>query len=88
MKLQKLYSDNFNKKMENYVFDNKYEYKVMRSICDKDFYGKDDDNKIIQYHINHISSDYLEDDGFETIISNGFIKDDSVICELLMRRLK
>ena len=87
MKSIKFYSKEFNNKLKNYNIDDKYEYRAMKSIGDKDFYGQEEDI-IIQKHIDHISEDYLIDDGYETVVSHGYIKKKDVVCELLMRKLK
>ena len=65
-----------------------YEYMVTVSATNKDFYGNGNDDEIIKNHLEHISSDYLEDDGYETVLSNGYIKGFGVYGEFLFRRKK
>lgn len=82
-----LCSNEFKNKMENIIEEDGYEYKIIVSSTNKDFY-KGSDEKIISSHINHIAEDYAIDEGLELVVSNGYINNNGVYAELLMRKKK
>ena len=50
-------------------------------------YAIEDDEKLIQAHIDHISKDYLIEDRLETVVSHGYISNSGgLIAEILFRR--
>ena len=90
-KLEKMsFSNEFIEKLDNVIEEDGYEYRVMVSRgIDRSFYDNHSDDEIIKCHLEHISIDYYEDDGLETIISNGYItKVGEVVGEFLFRRKK
>ena len=83
------FTENFIKMIENISEEDGYEYQVIRSAASKEIYDIDDEEKIIQTHIEHISDDYFIEDILEAIVSNGYIsKSNGVIAEILFRKRK
>lgn len=78
----------FKNEVEAIKKDESYEYRVIVSSTSKNVYGNNLDDQIINFHLEHISSDYKEDGNYDTVISNGYINEDMVIGEFLFRRLK
>lgn len=80
-------SENFIKIIENISEEDGYEYRVIRSAGYKEMYSIEDEEKLIQAHIDHISEDYFIEDRFETVISHGYISNSGdLIAEILFRR--
>lgn len=82
-----LCSKEFKNKVENIIEEDGYEYKIIVSSTNADFY-KGSNEKIISSHISHIAEDYAIDEGLELVVSNGYIKNFGVYAELLMRKEK
>lgn len=83
------FTENFIKMIENISEEDGYEYQVIRSAALKEIYDIDDEEKIIQTHIEHISEDYFIEDRLEAIVSNGYISNSNgVIAEILFRKRK
>ena len=83
------FTENFIKMIENISEEDGYEYQVMRSAASKDMYYIDDEEKLIQTHIKHISEDYFIEDRLEAVVSNGYISNSNVvIAEILVRKRK
>lgn len=83
------FTENFIKMIENMSEEDGYEYQVIRSAALKEIYDIDDEEKIIQTHIEHISEDYFIEDRLEAIVSNGYISNSNgVIAEILFRKRK
>lgn len=83
------FTENFIKMIENISEEDGYEYQVMRSAASKDMYYIDDEEKLIQTHIKHISEDYFIEDRLEAVVSNGYISNSNVvIAEILFRKRK
>ncbi len=83
------FTENFIKMIENISEEDGYEYQVIRSAALKEIYDIDDEEKIIQTHIEHILEDYFIEDRLEAIVSNGYIsKSNGVIAEILFRKRK
>lgn len=83
------FTENFIKMIENISEEDGYEYQVMRSFASKEMYDIDDEEKIIQAHIEHISEDYFIENRLEAIVSNGYISNSNVvIAEILFRKRK
>lgn len=81
------YSEEFIHLVENIETEDEYKYQVIRSIAYKEMYAIEDDEKLIQVHIDHISKDYLIEDRLETVVSHGYISNSgSLIAEILFRR--
>ena len=81
------FTENFIKMIENISEEDGYEYQVTRSAAYKEMYAIEDDEKLIQAHIDHISKDYLIEDRLETVISHGYISNSGgLITEILFRR--
>ena len=83
------FTENFINMIENISEEDGYEYQVMRSAASKDMYYIDDEEKLIQTHIKHISEDYFIEDRLEAVVSNGYISNSNVvIAEILFRKRK
>ena len=83
------FTENFIKMVENISEEDGYEYQVILSIASKEKYYIDDEEKIIQTHIEHISEDYFIEDRLEAIVSNGYISNSNgVVAEILFRKRK
>ena len=82
-----MFTEDFKNKLENVIEEEGYDYKKMISCTGVNLY-KGTNEEIIKAHINHISEDYKIDDGLELVLSNGYIKDEAVYAELLMRKKK
>ena len=81
------FTENFIKMIENINEEDGYEYQVTRSAAYKEMYAIEDDEKLIQAHIDHISEDYLIENRLETVVSHGYISTSGeVIAEILFRR--
>ena len=81
------FTENFIKMIENINEEDGYEYQVTRSAAYKEMYAIEDDEKLIQAHIDHISKDYLIEDRLETVVSHGYISNSGgLIAEILFRR--
>lgn len=84
---QMSYSEDFIHLVENISTEDGCHYQVIRSVAPKSLYQNNDDEKIIQAHINHISEDYLIENRLEAVIANGYIsKNGGVIAEILFRK--
>ena len=80
-------SENFIKMIENIIEEDCYEYQVIRSAASKEMYAIEDEEKLIQTHIDHISEDCLIEGRLETVISHRYIsKSGDLIAEILFRR--
>ncbi len=84
MKQSNNYSKKFNDFLENLYECEGYDYQVIVTSSSKTSYSGNE-NQIISSHIAHIASDY-QAEGFETVAANGYINDDMVIAELVIRR--
>lgn len=62
-----------------------YRYEVKKSVTTTKLYKCSLDD-VINEHINHISEDYLIEDRLELVESNGYIKGEMVVAELLFRK--
>ena len=81
------FTENFIKMIENISEEDGYKYQVVRSAAYKGMYAIEDDEKLIQAHIDHISEDYLIENRLETVVSHGYISNlGEVIAEILFRR--
>ena len=81
------FTENFIKMIENISEEDGYEYQVIRSAAYKEMYAIEDDEKLIQAHIDHISEDYLIENRLETVVFHGYISNlGEVIAEILFRR--
>ncbi|MDD6468389.1 MAG: hypothetical protein PUF99_00590 [Bacilli bacterium] len=81
------FTENFIKMIENISEEDGYKYQVIRSEAYKGMYAIEDDEKLIQAHIDHISEDYLIENRLETVVSHGYISNSGgVIAEILFRR--
>ena len=81
-------TEKFRNSISAIVEDDGYEYMATVSTTNKTFYRGENDDEIVKFHLEHISTDYLEDDGYETILSNGYVKGNGVYGEFLFRRKK
>ena len=81
------FTEDFIKMIENISEEDGYEYQVIRPVAYKGMYATEDDEKLIQAHIDHISEDYLIENRLETVVSHGYISNSGeVIAEILFRR--
>ena len=81
------FTEDFIKMIENISEEDGYKYQVVRSVAYKKMYAIQDDEKIIQAHIDHISEDYLIENMLETVVFHGYISNlGEVIAEILFRR--
>jgi hypothetical protein len=63
-----------------------YKYSIMTSCTSVSAYGEEISNaESIGRHILHIATDY-ESEGNEVLIAKGFIKEDTLIANILLRR--
>ena len=81
------FTEDFIKMIENISEEDGYKYQVVRSVAYKEMYVLQDDEKLIQAHIDHISEDYLIENRLEKVVSYGYISNSGeVIAEILFRR--